>query len=166
MSRISSIILEYFSHSNKWQTQNSTVQYTQYSTATESLWWWWRWEEEKKERGDYVNFMAIWKMVGIGLEINDFSYFTSKRNFQDGNLQLLFEKPESIKEEIAQVHWRTKYNFRNDATVKWTHLCWTTHADIAGSIKTNDNGYQIWIHTVLHIHTYEQLREIPSRTNE
>lgn len=80
-------------------------------------------EKRKKKRGDYVNFMAIWKMVGIGLKINDFSYFTSKRNFQDGNLQLLFEKPESIKEEIAQVHWRTKYNFRNDATVKWTHLC-------------------------------------------
>lgn len=124
MSRISSIILEYFSHSNKWQTQNSTVHTVhtvQHSNREFMMMMTMR--RRKKERGDYVNFMAIWKMVGIGLKINDFSYFTSKRNFQDGNLQLLFEKPESIKEEIAQVHWRTKYNFRNDATVKWTHLC-------------------------------------------
>lgn len=120
MSRISSIILEYFSHSNKWQTHNSTVQ-VQHSNREFMMMMTMR--NEKKKRGDYVNFMAIWKTVGIGLKINDFSYFTSKRNFQDGNLQLLFEKPESIKEEIAQVHWRTKYNFRNDATVKWTHLC-------------------------------------------
>lgn len=102
-----------------------TVQYSTHSTAQQQRVYDDDDDEKKKkkERGDYVNFMAIWKMVGIGLKINDFSYFTSKRNFQDGNLQLLFEKPESIKEEIAQVHWRTKYNFRNDATVKWTHLC-------------------------------------------
>lgn len=121
----------------KWNTQTHTSE--------------WRERREKQKRAKQprtkYSWSALWQQHSLCVCIFWAKLFSELMIFHTNYVETNCPRwkfanavencpPESIKErEIAQVQWRTKYNFRNDATIKWTHFSLnnihTAHADIA-----------------------------------